>query len=492
MNPTTTETKAPKKPAAKRTPVAPISAPAPRTANPNKLELGDNVRSELDLNQEFLDSITEHGILIPLLVEPGLELGAYKLTDGYRRHAAALQLGLTEVPIFVGKELPDVDRIAAQLTANDQRSSISDADQVRGYQKMALFGLTADQIHKKTARPKKEIQAALTVAESAAVVDVVTDHSISLEHAAALTEFADDKKALAELAMYAEDRPSQFEHQLQRARDDRDRARLTQSLTDQLKKSKVPIVARPTSQWEGEPNKHKRIADLIDKKTGLPVLFDEHADCPGHAAFVGTPSRYGSGPIDIQYVCTNPSKYGHRDSSRGPAPAPATSEQKAARQQEKLDKLDWIAASLVRQRWIREQLLTRKVMPNGIALLTTQHFIGELFSPSDHSHRGTAADWLGAPEKRDDGRTMYYGGDRLQAYLVKHPQRYEHITAAIILAAMEDVIGEPKGDTKGWADNRGKIGPYLGTLAGWGYGLSDIEKRVIDQDAARAAKKAAS
>ena len=50
--------------------------------------------------EELAASIAQHGILQPLVVEPGDE-GRYKLQIGKRRMAAAKMVGLEKVPAIV-------------------------------------------------------------------------------------------------------------------------------------------------------------------------------------------------------------------------------------------------------------------------------------------------------------------------------------------------------------------------------------------------------
>jgi hypothetical protein len=54
-----------------------------------------NVRRDIHLDQEFLDSVAELGILTPLRITPAG--GVYRVIEGHRRLAAAEQLGHAEV-----------------------------------------------------------------------------------------------------------------------------------------------------------------------------------------------------------------------------------------------------------------------------------------------------------------------------------------------------------------------------------------------------------
>ena len=70
----------------------PMIAVALLTAHPG------NVRRDLDLNADFLASIKENGVLVPLRITADAD-GVYRVIDGHRRLAAAVQVGLAEVPV---------------------------------------------------------------------------------------------------------------------------------------------------------------------------------------------------------------------------------------------------------------------------------------------------------------------------------------------------------------------------------------------------------
>src|SRR6266516_490887 len=56
-----------------------------------------NVREDLDLTAEFCASVAENGVRVPLLIttEPS---GGFRVIEGHRRLAAAVKVGLAEVP----------------------------------------------------------------------------------------------------------------------------------------------------------------------------------------------------------------------------------------------------------------------------------------------------------------------------------------------------------------------------------------------------------
>ena len=65
-------------------------------ANPISLKIYGDPAVEIGGLEE---SIREHGILVPLVVEPGLEAGRWAILSGHRRWACALRPGTARRPL---------------------------------------------------------------------------------------------------------------------------------------------------------------------------------------------------------------------------------------------------------------------------------------------------------------------------------------------------------------------------------------------------------
>jgi ParB-like chromosome segregation protein Spo0J len=64
---------------------------------------------------ELVDSVSEHGVLSPILVRP---VGScYEVVDGFNRYLAALEANLTDVPVVI-KDLSDDEVLVLQVIAN--------------------------------------------------------------------------------------------------------------------------------------------------------------------------------------------------------------------------------------------------------------------------------------------------------------------------------------------------------------------------------------
>ena len=163
------------------------TTPELRHVNPGTLVMLDNVRSNAKTNAKMVGSIKQHGVLQPITArecEDGLVV-----LYGHRRTLAAIEAGCATVPVLV---IPAGDdpaaRIITQMGENDHRDGITDLDRANAYAQLALIGLSAHQIARKTGRPVAEVKAGTTVANSDAAQKAISDAEVTLEEAAILAE----------------------------------------------------------------------------------------------------------------------------------------------------------------------------------------------------------------------------------------------------------------------------------------------------------------
>ena len=90
-----------------------------------------NVRRNVGDISELADSISEQGILEPLIVRPSSN-GNYEVIIGSRRLAAATQIGLQVIPVVV-QHISDADAIVRSLVENLQRGELSLDERVEAY-----------------------------------------------------------------------------------------------------------------------------------------------------------------------------------------------------------------------------------------------------------------------------------------------------------------------------------------------------------------------
>lgn len=93
----------------------------------------DQPRKEFDSEalSELADSISQHGVLQPLLLRPMIT-GGYRIVAGERRWRAARMAGLTEVPAVI-REMSDTEEMLFALIENLQREDLTPLEEARGY-----------------------------------------------------------------------------------------------------------------------------------------------------------------------------------------------------------------------------------------------------------------------------------------------------------------------------------------------------------------------
>lgn len=96
-----------------------------------------NARKEPGDITELRDSISEQGILEPLVVRPG-EDGKYEVIIGSRRLASAKELGMSVVPVVI-QRISDSDAIVRSLVENLHRGDLSLEERVVAYRRLHRF-----------------------------------------------------------------------------------------------------------------------------------------------------------------------------------------------------------------------------------------------------------------------------------------------------------------------------------------------------------------
>ena len=75
------------------------AAPELLHLSPNDIDIDINVRLDPRLDREFLSSIEEHGVLVPVLAVRFDGQCKPRVREGQRRIQAARQVGLASVPV---------------------------------------------------------------------------------------------------------------------------------------------------------------------------------------------------------------------------------------------------------------------------------------------------------------------------------------------------------------------------------------------------------
>ena len=98
--------------------------------------------------EKLVESITQHGVLMPGLVRPRAA-GGYEIVAGHRRKFASMKAGIREMPVIV-RDMDDDTAVILMVDSNVQRENVLPSEKARAY-KMKL-----DAIKRKAGRPSKE------------------------------------------------------------------------------------------------------------------------------------------------------------------------------------------------------------------------------------------------------------------------------------------------------------------------------------------------
>lgn len=171
-----------------------ISEIEPNRSQPRK-DFDENSLSDL------AQSISQHGLLQPLLVRP-LPIGGYQIVAGERRYRACRMAGLTEVPVTI-RELSDTETMELALIENLQREDLSPIEEALGYKALIdEHGFSQEEVATSVGKSRPAIANSLRILKLPdSVLEYVKQDKISAGHARALLmlDSEEDMLGLAEL-----------------------------------------------------------------------------------------------------------------------------------------------------------------------------------------------------------------------------------------------------------------------------------------------------
>jgi ParB family transcriptional regulator, chromosome partitioning protein len=445
-----------------------------------------NVRRDIHLDQEFLDSIAELGILTPLRITPAGD-GVYRVIEGHRRLAAAEKLGLTEVPydLAAEREGDEAGQFLDMYATNHHRKGLSTLEEAD-----ALFGASANgaskrRIRKATGLSPDEVASALKAGGMSGLARETAaafGQSITLDQAALFAEFADDDTAVTRIMNdICNGRTGQ--HVAERIRQERADEAVRQQLITELAAGGYEI----TDQYPGAPL-------LLTYLThdGQDLTPETHAACPGRAVHL---SSYN--PPLVTHFCTDPDSHGHTSRFPGSAlpdlsgngttgidgadtpPAPETaSVPDPARRLVIEGNKAWTAAANVRKRWLAGSLLARRTTPRETMPFITAQLL-EMPAPVrdaiTHASRSSLFQEITGGTIRHDENTRTWPTGRLPIAIL-----------AVIAASYEERMDGDQGRFTWRTDRRytqcprDDAGAYFRFLASVGYELAPIEQAIAD------------
>jgi ParB family chromosome partitioning protein len=503
-------------------------------------KIGDNVRDDAALGKEFLASVAENGVLVPIT---GVRLpdnsDVIRVRNGQRRTLAAREVGLATVPVFVlASSAADaseetIERIVHQIVTNDQKQDLTDAQRARGILQLLDAGVSVSKVAKKLSVKRDTVKAAEAVGKSGAAMNALGNGQLSLEEAAAVSEFEGDDAAINTLIEAAGTR--RFEHRVEQLRQERESQRayevavheytergyqviedtpvwgdascvaLEYLLTadgEQATEAAITdpahwavslyeedgyadaetgeIVAAELIDWstqddpEAQPQEGFRHANsVVDKTIYVPEYFCTDYQAAGLAL---SPSLLAPGARTTSDTATDPDA-SDEDKARVAAEAEAARADALRRERRKVIALNRLgdAAMHVRREFVRK-LLARKTPPKGAAIFVATCLTREPALINDYHAAAVTADLLGIES-----------GSALVKMVKDLPPtgdgRAQVITLSVVLGALESRTPKDawrSGGISGYGQSV-RSAEYLAFLVANGYQLAEVERVIVGE-----------
>ncbi|MCR4908430.1 MAG: ParB/RepB/Spo0J family partition protein [Lachnospiraceae bacterium] len=145
--------------------------------------------SEDELN-ELADSIKQHGIFTPLLVQKKED--GFEIVSGERRWRAAKIAGLKEIPVIVG-EYTEQEKTEIQLIENLQREALNPIEEAAGYRRLITeFSLTQDKLAESIGKNRTTITNSMRLLNlDTRVQDMIIEEKLTPGHGRTLLAIGD-------------------------------------------------------------------------------------------------------------------------------------------------------------------------------------------------------------------------------------------------------------------------------------------------------------
>ena len=424
---------------------AQVLAIPPKDLRPNER----NRRHEGADISDLVASIPVIGILQPLIVLPADADDTYTLVAGHRRRAAAIELGLPTVPCIVAADIDAATQILSMLAENQHRSGLTVREEAQHYEQLTLLDWEPERIAKALGHTTERVAGALAINQLPDPVAQAADAGqLDLAHAAALTEFADDSKAIDMILRRA--RTWGFEHAVAEERRKREKKRAAEVLKAELTLADVKVTSRPQDLGGA----HARADDLLTTD-GEPIDPAAAAGLPGFRVYI---DDSGAEPRAVAY-CPNPAEWGYTRQSGPSSEDRAAAEAERSERAARLEALN--TAASVRHDWLANTFSTAKAAKPHLraAILTSLSGNRRPLSDTALADRlaGTAVHELPAST----------GLDRATRALV-----------GVWIAGRDQNLS--RAASASWGVDRADAVSYLDFLVEQGYALSEAETAVRD------------
>jgi len=462
--------------------------------DPAEIIIDENVRTVVDIDPAFFESIRDYGVKSPPSVWRDDE-GRIHCEFGQRRVLASTMAKHPVIPALLmsrerATEEAEVERsrIVSQLTENDQRQGLTDGERVQAWKQLAFFGMSTDEIAKTTKTKREKVRAGMKVAkESPATVDLMKERQLTIDEALVMQEFEDASTEQLEL----------LEQTLREA--PRDVPKVAKQVRDELAKAEAIAAAQLEAERMGvpwrDPDKikiwdgtHRSITDVRIGKSRKAPTIEQALDQGGVVASVHESKKWNGAGYDHEYstrfYVEHPQKHGYAGYAAAPEKSPEEVEKdRAERKLKREQKAAWIEATELRHAWIRDTLLAQKP-PLGAELWIVRTLVGDdatysyTSAGSQHKPAKLLLSWV-APDTEIPA----------DAYAAESRAVEKLITAAVkpadavryglgyALASAEFTLADPKHPAFATQISAHR---YLRQLAEWGHTLHPAEQRLLD------------
>lgn len=468
--------------------------------DPAEIIIGTNVRTDLRADhKEFRKSIKERGVLEAVTVYRNEE-GQYVLLRGQRRTVTAAEVGTPTglIPARVVPQPADADRIGDQMVENIHRAGMREAEIVAGVEQLALLGVSAAQIAKRTSIDRPTVNAALAVTKADQSRNRLDSGDLTLEEAAIFAEFEHDPEAVERLENAKRWRRS-LAHEAQRLRDEAAEREADDAEIERLRAEGLPVLS---AEEVAEVDEVLRIERLVTED-GESLPEEEWPNVPGARVQVVKEWVYPEDEYDEEHEDDEPAepyqqyvpvwvvtdlaasglrRRGGGSSSTASADEGGQSEEEAeARREERrrviANNKAWASTETVRREWLAT-FVARKTAPKGAealiceAVVTGHHSLSKAM---DHRHPMLFT-LLGI-----DVPTGYYGAGYEECHKIatkaSTPKAATMTTLAAIVAAWEATTGKHS-----WRNPTAWDARVLGALVEWGYQPSEVERILLGEE----------
>ena len=158
--------------------------------DPRTLLVDVNVRAGVQLDKQFVATIKDHGVLVPIVAVDTPD--GVRVRFGHRRTLAAVEAGLDTVPVLIvdpqsgdpESDAAQIDRLVTQHVENTHRAGLSTTDEVEVAKQLTAFGLTPGQIARRTRTKKAHVEQTVAVANSELAAKATARYDLTLDQAA--------------------------------------------------------------------------------------------------------------------------------------------------------------------------------------------------------------------------------------------------------------------------------------------------------------------